>query len=97
MEFTEAKERLKHSWAADRDDFARVKSALKTKNAEHHAQSGRLSQQIKVSSALLIVMAHAQASCGTDGPQNAFVARCQAQNVLNLACHNFVCTRGTAR
>ena len=48
MEFTDAKERLKHSWAADRDDFARVKSLLKAKNAEHHAQSGRLSQQLKV-------------------------------------------------
>lgn len=49
VEFTDAKDRLKHSWAADREDFARVKSQLKAKNAEHHAQSGRLSQQLKAS------------------------------------------------
>lgn len=48
MEFSEAKERLKHSWAADRDDFARVKEALKKKNADHHVQNGRLSQALKV-------------------------------------------------
>ena len=48
-EFTEAKERLKHSWAADREDFARVKEALKRKNAEHHLHSNRLSSQLKVS------------------------------------------------
>ena len=48
IEFTDAKDRVRHSWAVDRDDFARVKSLLKTKNAEHHAQSGRLSQQLKV-------------------------------------------------
>ena len=48
-EFSEAKDRLKHSWAADRDDFARVKDALKKKNADHHVQNGRLSQALKVS------------------------------------------------
>lgn len=48
MEFSEAKERLKHSWSADRDDFARVKEALKKKNADHHVQNGRLSQALKV-------------------------------------------------
>ena len=48
IEFAEAKERLKHSWAADRDDFARVKEQLKKKNAEHHIQNGRLSQALKV-------------------------------------------------
>lgn len=53
MEFAEAKERLKHSWAADRDDFARVKEQLKKKNAEHHIQNGRLSQALKVSSCCL--------------------------------------------
>ncbi len=47
-EFAEAKDRLKHSWAADRDDFARVKDALKKKNADHHVQNGRLSQALKV-------------------------------------------------
>ena len=47
-EFSEAKDRLKHSWAADRDDFARVKDALKKKNADHHVQNGRLSQALKV-------------------------------------------------
>lgn len=47
-EFAEAKDRLKHSWAADRDDFARVKDALKKKNADHHVQNGRLSQSLKV-------------------------------------------------
>lgn len=47
-EFAEAKDRLKHSWAADRDDFARVKDALKKKNADHHIQNGRLSQALKV-------------------------------------------------
>lgn len=47
-EFSEAKERLKHSWAADRDDFARVKDALKKKNADHHVQNGRLAQSLKV-------------------------------------------------
>ena len=36
LEFAEAKERLKASWAVDRDDFARVKEQLKKKNAEHH-------------------------------------------------------------
>lgn len=44
VEFAEAKERLKSSWAADREDFARVKEGLKRKNAEHHIHSGRLSQ-----------------------------------------------------
>lgn len=48
MEFSEAKDRLKHSWAADREDFARVKEALKKKNADHHVQNGRLSQALKV-------------------------------------------------
>ncbi len=48
MEFAEAKERLKASWAVDRDDFARVKEQLKKKNAEHHVQNGRLSQSLKV-------------------------------------------------
>ena len=48
VEFAEAKDRLKHSWAADRDDFARVKEQLKKKNAEHHLQNGRLSQALKV-------------------------------------------------
>lgn len=48
MEFAEAKERLKSSWAVDRDDFARVKEQLKKKNAEHHIQNGRLSQSLKV-------------------------------------------------
>jgi predicted RNase H-like nuclease (RuvC/YqgF family) len=43
-EFADSKERMKASWAADREDFARVKQALKKKNAEHHIQSGRLSQ-----------------------------------------------------
>lgn len=43
-EFTDAKERVKASWAADREDFARVKESLKKKNAEHHLQCGRLSQ-----------------------------------------------------
>ena len=47
-EFSEAKDRLKHSWAADRDDFARVKEALKKKNTDHHVQNGRLSQALKV-------------------------------------------------
>lgn len=47
-EFAEAKDRLKHSWAADREDFARVKDALKKKNADHHVQNGRLSQSLKV-------------------------------------------------
>ena len=47
MEFAEAKERLKASWAVDRDDFARVKEQLKKKNAEHHVQNGRLSQSLK--------------------------------------------------
>ena len=41
VEFAEAKERLKSSWAVDRDDFARVKEQLKKKNAEHHVQNGR--------------------------------------------------------
>ena len=50
-EFSEAKDRLKHSWAADRDDFARVKDALKKKNADHHVQNGRLSQALKVRAA----------------------------------------------
>jgi hypothetical protein len=48
VEFAEAKERLKASWAVDRDDFARVKEQLKKKNAEHHIQNGRLSQSLKV-------------------------------------------------
>ncbi len=48
VEFAEAKERLKSSWAVDRDDFARVKEQLKKKNAEHHVQNGRLSQSLKV-------------------------------------------------
>ena len=48
MEFADAKDRLKHSWAADREDFARVKEQLKKKNAEHHVQNGRLSQSLKV-------------------------------------------------
>ena len=48
MEFADAKDRLKHSWAADREDFARVKEQLKKKNAEHHVQNGRLSQALKV-------------------------------------------------
>lgn len=48
IEFAEAKERLKSSWAVDRDDFARVKEQLKKKNAEHHVQNGRLSQSLKV-------------------------------------------------
>lgn len=47
VEFAEAKERLKASWAVDRDDFARVKEQLKKKNAEHHVQNGRLSQSLK--------------------------------------------------
>ena len=50
VEFAEAKERLKSSWAVDRDDFARVKEQLKKKNAEHHVQNGRLSQSLKVRS-----------------------------------------------
>ena len=49
VEFAEAKERLKASWAVDRDDFARVKEQLKKKNAEHHVQNGRLSQSLKAS------------------------------------------------
>lgn len=53
MEFAEAKERLKASWAVDRDDFARVKEQLKKKNAEHHVQNGRLSQSLKVSCQML--------------------------------------------
>lgn len=48
LEFADAKDRLKHSWAADREDFARVKEQLKRKNAEHHLQNGRLSQALKV-------------------------------------------------
>lgn len=48
LEFADAKDRLKHSWAADREDFARVKEHLKKKNAEHHVQNGRLSQALKV-------------------------------------------------
>ena len=48
VEFAEAKERLKASWAVDREDFARVKDQLKKKNAEHHVQNGRLSQSLKV-------------------------------------------------
>ena len=48
LEFADAKDRLKHSWAADREDFARVKEQLKKKNAEHHLQNGRLSQALKV-------------------------------------------------
>ena len=47
VEFAEAKDRLKSSWAVDRDDFARVKEQLKKKNAEHHVQNGRLSQSLK--------------------------------------------------
>uniref|UniRef100_A0A061RRF8 Uncharacterized protein n=1 Tax=Tetraselmis sp. GSL018 TaxID=582737 RepID=A0A061RRF8_9CHLO len=46
-EFMDAKERLKASWAADREDFARVKEGLKKKNAEHHIQSGKLSQAVR--------------------------------------------------
>ena len=53
MEFAEAKERLKASWAVDRDDFARVKEQLKKKNAEHHVQNGRLSQSLKVCCTIL--------------------------------------------
>ena len=49
QEFNGAKERLKNSWACDRDDFARVKNVLKGKNAEHHAHCGRISHQLKVS------------------------------------------------
>ena len=52
MEFAEAKDRLKASWAVDRDDFARVKEQLKKKNAEHHVQNGRLSQSLKARHAL---------------------------------------------
>ncbi|KAK9819839.1 hypothetical protein WJX72_003103 [[Myrmecia] bisecta] len=52
IEFLEAKEKLKHGWATDRDDFARVKDQLKKKNAEHHLQNGRLSQSLKESEAI---------------------------------------------
>ena len=53
VEFAEAKDRLKSSWAVDRDDFARVKEQLKKKNAEHHVQNGRLSQSLKVCTSTL--------------------------------------------
>lgn len=52
VEFAEAKDRLKSSWAVDRDDFARVKEQLKKKNAEHHVQNGRLSQSLKVGTSI---------------------------------------------
>jgi len=47
VEFTEAIDRMRHTWAADRVDFAQVKGLLKAKNADHHAENGRLSQQLK--------------------------------------------------
>lgn len=87
-EFAEAKDRLKHSWAADRDDFARVKDALKKKNADHHIQNGRLSQALKVSSDLILQSSQSrrriwwQPRCPSASSPTVHVAACVAGNAL---------------
>ena len=81
-EFAEAKERLKHSWAADRDDFARVKDALKKKNADHHVQNGRLAQSLKVPPGFSPPLSAARLAEGA-----AFCAQARASHVLAWSSH----------
>lgn len=90
MEFAEAKERLKSSWAVDRDDFARVKEQLKKKNAEHHVQNGRLSQSLKVSCLAIIMFRRSNACylCST-------VACTAMSSVPILSCTRMTRDRGT--
>lgn len=89
QEFIDAKERLKASWAADREDFSRVKEQLKRKNAEHHLTTGRLAQGLREAEAQFRALRdHVQQSGLMDGREvEEVVSTCRYAR-RNTARHN---------